>query len=256
MSKNQERKKAGKWLPRLNQRLLLLRWLLGATLQTLSESLGNALHQLLHAHLDLDAGVSKHIVTLLRATLDALAAQTETEPAACIPEAGTALALVVGNAVAVLGTTALTDGATDELMLLIGMMRVLVAAHATTFVRFQAVAVRRTCLDADGLTEAKDDGTIAGTTHLHGVPAHALLVYNILSFLQQRIACIRRRHKASPGHRHLVLHADVLLTVTVRYGQRLRVGQQQGRQSCDGQHRQQLGLLRFLLHRCNVWTTA
>lgn len=196
-------------------------------LQTLGQTLGHPLHQLLHAHLDLDAGVSLDVVPLILAALDTLAAETQTEPAADILKARPAFALIVGDTMAVLRTATLADRSTNQLMLLIGMMRVLIAAQAAAFIWLQAIAVRRTRLQADGLTEAENNGAIAGTTYLHRIPAYALLIHNVLLAGE---AAAGIAGQTCPGQWHLVLDTDVLLAVAVRYGQALRLAEQQQQQ--------------------------
>jgi len=128
-------------------------------LQSLGQSLGDPLHQLFHAHLDLDAGPSSRIESLLMAALHPLAAQAQAEPAARVLESRPALALVVGHTVAVLRTTALADRPADELVASgsVGgvVVRRLVAPLAVTAVWLRTVAVGGTCLLADGLTETE-----------------------------------------------------------------------------------------------------
>lgn len=119
------------------------------------------------------------VITLLQPALDTLTAKAEAEPAADILVPRTTFTLVVSNAVTVLRTSTLADRTTNDLMLFIGMMRVLITPHATTFVRLQAITVRWTGFLANGLTEAKDDRTIAGTAHLHCIPSDTLLISNI-----------------------------------------------------------------------------
>lgn len=196
--------------------LRLLRLGGGLRLQSLGQPVGDALHQLLHAHFDLDAGPTGRIEALLMAALYSFAAQAEAEPAAGVLEARTALALVVGHAVAVLRTPALTDRAAGELVVPMDGLLVevggLVAAQTVAAVRLAAVAVHGAGLLTDGFTESEENGAVAGAAHLDVVPTHPLLVNHI-------VVSISGAYDSVLGHWHLVLDTDVLLAVAVGDGQ-------------------------------------